>query len=500
MPAHLKALLVVLVLATIVLIPARRTIAAIGSPRQYRSRIGLWYGSTLIAFVLHTAWLYFGAVGAWLLTIGSRERNKFALFLFLLFVLPPFPTEVPGFGLVNYLFHIDQIRFLALVILLPAFFGLQRGAQRFRFGTMLPDKLLLAYLLWTLALLMVRTTFTDSLRQAFYLFIDIFLPYYVASRSLRDEKDFRDAALSLVIAAAVLGAIAVFELLRSWLLYVPLIGAFETRWHLAGYLLREGNVRAIGSTGQAIVLGYVLAVAWGMFLYLRESGTSRKGLLPLGLLLAGGLVASLSRGPWVGAAAMLVLFLAVGPSAAKRLGRLAAIGIVALPLLLISPVGNKVVSYLPFVGTVDASTVTYRERLVEASLKVIRENPIAGKPNAVQSDELTAINEGGVVDLVNTWLGIALNQGVVGLLLFLALFGTAMLGIYRARRIPALSPEERVLGAALFATLAGIQVIIVTVSSISFIPVLYWSFAGMGVAYLRMAKLRRAEAAERRQP
>jgi hypothetical protein len=38
----------------------------------------------------------------------------------------------------------------------------------------------------------------------------------------------------------------------------------------------------------------------------------------------------------------------------------------------------------------------------------------------------------------------------------------------------------------LLSTLLGILVILLTVSSISVIPVIYWSVAGLGVAYARM--------------
>ena len=52
--------------------------------------------------------------------------------------------------------------------------------------------------------------------------------------------------------------------------------------------------------------------------------------------------------------------------------------------------------------------------------------------------------------------------------------------------------ELYLLGQVLFSTLLGILVIIMTVSSISVIPVIYWSVAGLGVAYARMLALAKA--------
>ncbi len=62
--------------------------------------------------------------------------------------------------------------------------------------------------------------------------------------------------------------------------------------------------------------------------------------------------------------------------------------------------------------------------------------------------------------------------------------------------------EHYLLGQALFSTLLGILVIIFTVSSISVIPVIYWSVAGLGVAYARMLALANvpAKAPERTGP
>jgi len=75
----------------------------------------------------------------------------------------------------------------------------------------------------------------------------------------------------------------------------------------------------------------------------------------------------------------------------------------------------------------------------------------------------------------------------VGLGLFVGFFATITLGILRAMaRIPDKSDENHVLGRALVSTLIGILIIIFTVSSISVIPVIYWCFAGLGVAFSRM--------------
>jgi O-antigen ligase len=101
----------------------------------------------------------------------------------------------------------------------------------------------------------------------------------------------------------------------------------------------------------------------------------------------------------------------------------------------------------------------------------------------------------GIIDIVNSYIQIALETGFVGLGLFVSFFALILLGIYRAMRsIRDKNSEERLLGRALLATLLAILVIIFTVSNIAIIPIVYWSVAGLGVAYAEMARKQKREA------
>ena len=98
----------------------------------------------------------------------------------------------------------------------------------------------------------------------------------------------------------------------------------------------------------------------------------------------------------------------------------------------------------------------------------------------------------GIIDIVNSYLAVALPNGLVGLFFFSGFFIFVGVAVYIGmRKVGDKNSELYVLGQALISTLIGIMIIIFTVSSISFIPVVYWSVAGLGVAYSRM--LARAE-------
>lgn len=490
MPEHFRALIVILFLASVVFLLARRPATDLIPPGDFKRRRNLWFLLTVLAFVSHSFWLYLGAGAVILYLAGRREHNPMALFYMLLFLIPPASLQVPGFGLVNYLVDLNHIRLLTVCVLLPAALALRRQGDTLRFGRTWPDRLLAAGLLLMSALYLRETTLTDTLRQTLYLFIDVLLPYYVASRGLRQISDFKDTLLAFVLASFLLALIGVAEYVRHWLLYSALIDAMGVPWSMSGYLSRGGSLRASVTTGQAIVLGYVMSVAIGLFLFLQGYLRRPWQRLMGALLLAAGLFAPLSRGPWIGAMVIVVVFIALGRGALRRLVLLAAAGMLALPLLTAVPGGDKVLDLLPFIGTVDKDNITYRERLMDNSWIVIQRNPLFGSFDFRNTPEMQSMIQGeGIIDIVNTYINLALRVGLVGLGLFVAFFAAVLHGIRKAMRsFPDKDDERRQLGRALLATLVGILVIIFTVSSITFIPVVYWTIAGLGVAYVQMVR------------
>jgi O-antigen ligase len=495
MPEHLRALVVILVLASLAFATAKGPACALASTSfDFERRRNLWFGITLVAFLALNFWVYIILAAVLLIVALPREPNKLALFYFLLFAVPAIPADIPGMGIVNYFFTIEYVRMLILAILLPAFLSLQKEPDVERFGRSIPDKLIAGYLVLNFLLLLPDETFTNSLRLGvFYPFLGIFLPYYVASRSVKNLKGFRDVLMAFVIASLVLSLIGIFEFAKHWLLYYSLGDALGHNWNLALYLPRGVNLRAQGSVGQPIPFGYVMAVATGLFLYLRKSISNSKvwgfGLL----LLILGLIAPLSRGPWLGAAVILLVFIATGPSGVPQIAKLALLGVILTPALLASPVGPTIVAHLPFVGNIEAENVTYRQRLLEIFLQIIMQKPLFGASNFMNLPAMQELKFGnGLIDVLNSYLGVALESGLVGLSLFSGFFVAVALGIFKSmRNLADRNDESYRLGQALFSTLLGIMVIIFTVSSISVIPVIYWSVAGLGVAYSRMLALAR---------
>jgi len=156
--------------------------------------------------------------------------------------------------------------------------------------------------------------------------------------------------------------------------------------------------------------------------------------------------------------------------------------------------GEKLISMLPFVGsteTHEASTVDYRIKLLEQAQILFQKNPLFGLANYRESTEMEVMRQGqGIIDVVNSYIDIVLSYGIVGLGLFLFIF----LGLFFTvlKKVRSLPPEQQDLiniGRSLYAISGAVLFIILTVSSINYIPIFYWLIAGLCSAYIRLCNL-----------
>lgn len=488
MPEHLRALLVVLVLSGLTWAlarPAALALVPIGTFTRWRN---LWLGLTVLAFVAHSFWVYALVLAMVLGSVMRREAHPVGLYFLLVFLIPAAGIDIPGLGLINYFFTLNHLRLLALALLLPLLWRLWRASATMPLGRHPADRFLLAYLLLAAVLQLREANLTSTLRGAFYLFTDVFLPYYVVSRSVKTMEDFKHALLGFVLAALPLAAMAVWETWRHWNLYSALVGALGTSWSFDGYLARAGLQRANVTTGQPIPLGYVMGMALGFFLYLQRFIAQPRLRWMGALALAAGLAVTFSRGPWVGAAVMLAVWVWLGPKGLSRLVKWGLLGLLALPVLALVPLkgGGSAIDLLPFIGKVEAENISYRDRLLDNALVVIDRNFWLGSVDYLQTPEMQSMIQGeGIIDIVNSYVSVALERGVIGLFLFVGVFAYAGWRALQASK-RAQDDEQTALGRVLVAVLAGTMVTIFTVSGITVIPVVYWSVVALCVAYTHM--------------
>lgn len=491
MPEHLRALVFILGAAVAIFWVALKPALEAGTLKEdFVRRRNLWFAVTLAAFLAHNFWLYCLVAGALVGFFGMRERNPIALYVTLVFAVPPFSVSIPGFGLINQVFELDHIRLLNLVLLVPVMLRIaQEPAHAGLRGVSAAGWFLGGYLALLGVMTLLLASVTVTMRTIFLLWLDAWVPFYVACHTLNRRGALRDLAVAFGLAGVLLAAISIIEFGKGWLLYSSLESPLGIPWAYGSYMLRGdgGALRAMASTGHSIVLGYVLvvALAFTMIFATRISETWRRYLM-FGLLV-GGLICSLSRGPWVGAIGMLVIALGVGRGAFSRLAKLAMWSAIAVGILLISPWSNTVIDHLPFIGTVDAANVDYRSRLIDVSLNVLSQSPIFGAWDYMLNPALEEMRQGeGIIDVVNTYLGIGMATGLTGLTLFVgALVSAAFVTIKRLNKASD-DAEVMRMGRCLLGALAGVGITIATVSPINVVPTVYWLLAGTLVAFARL--------------
>lgn len=489
MPEYIRSLIVILAIGSTVFWLARP--ALVGGTVEESTFVRdwkIWLTITCIAFLAQSFWIYLAITGAYLVHQRRQHDNGLALYMLVIFAVAPLEVMIPGIGPIDHIIFINHYRLISLCVLLPAAIHLRQTRWQRQRGSRSVDVCFALMLVWMLLVRAGNDSFTGTVRAGFYGLIDSALPYYVASRAVNSLSDFRRVAGTIVLVCVTLGALAVFESTRHWLVYDSLRQAWGLPEAMSTYLLREGGVlRANVSVGNAIVLGYLFIFAIAMMNYvgpLLRSGWRRRVAITV---LFGGLIGAMSRGPWVGAAAMLLVYTGFGPGMGKRVASLIFGGGAAMIALLISPWGDKLISYLPFVGTVETGNVEYRARLFDVSMIVFKESPIVGDFHYLQNPIMEQMRQGaGIIDMVNTYLQIALPYGAIGLVLFLGVFLLAMKNVKRVHSNRAHEPEIERLGRALIAATVGILVTIGTVSSIGAIATIYTIIAGLSASYVRV--------------
>jgi O-antigen ligase len=182
---------------------------------------------------------------------------------------------------------------------------------------------------------------------------------------------------------------------------------------------------------------------------------------------------------------MLLIYTALGEKPLQKFIRYSVLVVPMIFVVAISDFGKKIIDYLPFVGSVDADNVTYRQNLFESSFQIILDNPFFGSSDYLLRME--DLRQGqGIIDLVNTFLIVGLNAGFVGLALYLLVFGLSIWGVFKRMKQEASNSVIHKLGQSLIAVMLGILVIIATVSPIYHVPLMLWSVTGLCLAYGRL--------------
>lgn len=487
MPEYLRALIVILALATVVFYFAKAPATAVAiAPDDFVRRRNTWFFLTLAGFLSQNYWVFAIIASLLVYNAAKKDSNRIALFFFLVLALPQIKAEIPGFAGIRYFLTVDYVRILTVIILIPVCIEARRHAIASGAKGLWPDKLLATYILLNLVLQAQYDIATNTARTAVNWFIDVVVPYYAISRSIKDLKGFRDVLMSFVIAGMLVSLVGVFEFAKHWILYSSAGDALGVEWD-PGYLARGDFLRASATSGQSIVLGYVIAIAIGFMLTLRRFIPSTLQYAGgIGLLIAG-ILSPVSRGPWVGLVVMFVIFIALDEKPMKKISKYFVLALPIVAVLLMSGYGQKIIDFIPFIGSVDKDNVSYRQNLFDTSLQIILDNPLFGSTDYLLHME--ELRQGqGIIDLVNTFLIVGLNTGFVGLALYLLFFLGALITAFKTMKATPPGSEIHSFSRGLLAVAIGVLVIIATVSPINHVPLMLWSVAAMCLALRSLGK------------
>jgi len=414
---------------------------------------------TILGLISPSIWLYLLIAFPLVYRAAKLDPNPAALFILLFFAVPDARVSVPG--LPFEIFPIGHHRILALAFLVhifPAKLSLNSGRKKI-FDVMF--FLLLAFVFLKFGLDAPYRSNTHNLRELILSFLDIVFVYFLFSSLCGKSERLLDCFSMWVLVATLLSVVAIFEYAKGWLLYTGI----NARWgdeNIFAFLLRAGALRAQASTGHSLALGLWLAIAWPFFLVIQRSHKKFSLKLIVGALIIFGLWSTGSRGSWLAALVSLVVYLMMSPSGASQGTKDLVKIVILVGAVFISPIGQILIPYLPFIGTIDSGNVDYRVRLFEVCMDLVNANPFFGNPFA--ANQMESLRQGqGIIDLVNGYLQIAVFHGVIALGLFLALLLFAVGRTAIAwRKVRLKDPEHGYVGAALVGAMLGNMVFIAT--------------------------------------
>ena len=499
MTVSLKELIVVLAIAVIVFRLLKPAITIFCREQDFSRRRNAWILLTIAAFLSPNFWVYAAFAVPVVIWTGRKDPNPGALYLLLFQVIPTISVTIPMVGL-SRLFNLDNYLLLSIFLLAPAAYRIihskgRIGTSRFT----LVDAMILSYGALS-AFHYLRPelspgvlspfTFTDGLRRAFVFVIGLYVPYFVFSRTVSDRAVLVENLATYCLACAIMAATALFETSRHWLLY----GELAARWGHAAtysdYYVREGSIRAMASAGHPLALGFLLEIAIGFWLCLQPPSMPKRYRLGVLALLVLGLVVTYSRGPWLAALCIVLVFYALRPRPFSRLMKLAAAAAVCVGFVSLLPTGERILDMLPLIGasTHDAS-LTYRQRLLDDAWPIIQQYPFLGDPTALLG--LQNLRQGErIIDIINSYIDVLLSDGFLGLTLFL---GIVMIGLRRSyrvcRRTIVSAPRLSVIGSSLIACTVGTFVLMWDGSFGGGLEQMYYALAAFMIGYSYIGRL-----------
>lgn len=387
-----------------------------------------WSLLMVLMFLTGTHWIVIGYVFLIKFVYLKNDVERNITFYLLLFTALPynqiFPV-VPGINLLT----TTMPGLLSLVFLFPVLFRILTQ-EEFKLRK-LDGAFFLLMLVFIAGIFRESSeyafTVPQAIRETFALTIAIVVPYVVISRGIRTREALYRILIAFLFSGLVLALLAYIEVAFQWRPYVDigmrmgLIQSFMDTF----YEWRGGFLRVTATLTGPITFGFYLSFVLAVLMFVMRLNRTPWILrfLLIGIIL-GAVFFTGSRGALLGSAAFLLVYFVLNMQASLR-------RFVLIPLLglaIVSTFFNTAYRAMSGDETTTESiqsadeygTVEYRTELLKTSLKVIPDHLWFGS-RQYRADErmLTLVQGQGIVDIVNGYLSLSLEWGIVGLTLFL---------------------------------------------------------------------------------
>ncbi len=403
-------------------------------------------------------------------------ETKVFYFVALMPVLPLEAYNIPFPGL-NYLWELSFIRILVLGLFFPLFVIYVSRDLRDGGFFRLSDLFFLCFIVLTAVMSLRMGNVISALRAMFSTLVDVGIPYFVISRFLFSSKGLNWLLCGFLISAAFLSFFSIFESILKWRLYSEVLVALNLEFSPVALIpySRSGVVRASGgSMLQPLAFAYFISLAIVVCFFLWKRNVIR--FIPAGILMGLYLLALLFTDSKGGMLSMsvglfIIYFMQFHKSVKLLFGMAGAI---------IFPVMIGYFITFGFSAIDSQGSYEYRYQLILNSLSAVSQNFLLGSADFLNDPSLERSRQGeGIIDVVNLYLQVVLQYGMVGLFLYVMTFVTIIRDVVKKKSVVGFEHKD-----LLVALLVMTMVFIGTCSDVSYIPWYITLLWGVSRAYV----------------
>ncbi len=492
----IKLFLAVLILNAMLAPLLRRAFDGLMTRREYWRTWIVLLGAAIVSFLsLKPVIFTIGvAVVGMLATsmFGSDAKGRLATFWLLLLVFPSVTLSTEGVGGINRLIELNHTRVISLIVLLPAALSLMGDRKlKIRSEMRWMDLFVMAYPIMKMVGSFQSSSVSNLLRTAVELLLDVLLPYYVTTRGLRTAADLKFVSVRAALGFVFLAIVGLLESVLRKNVYSELQFIYGVQWQLTHVLMRGSFIRVQSTFPVPIVMAFAMTFGLAFWTWLCPAarvGSRAKFAVFATIFLA--LLATWSRGPLLGALVMLLCLGGLRWVAPYKFMALLLACVAGGIALKVAGADQYVYSALQVVfgsSEADTSSIDYRKRLLDTAIALIQQSPFWGVPNYAAYMQDMKQGE-GIIDLVNTYVAITLDNGLVGLFLFLLPHFVIIFSLFRRLRATA-ATHRRAIGSfpiVMIATTVSALVTIFTTSTFSVMSDLLLFIVAAPCAWLAM--------------